>query len=359
MSELKTNTYTSPTTGKPWSYLTAGPVDGPLIFFLHGWPGIALTWKSQLQAFSSLGFSVVAPDMPGYGGTWTSKDSSEFALEELVPQFIELLHHAVGRKDAIWVGHDWGVGPLYGLAAHHPELCKAIVGISVPYRTLEVGLSTALKTIDRDLYPESEYPWGQWDYQVFYEQDSAAIDRQFESNLEKNIKLLYSRGNPDSVHAPARTSRVTKDKGWFGGPDAAPNLPDLPLQRTVLDQGLLDDLVTSAKKNGWHGASAWYLNHAANEKYANALDKSVNNNGVLSMPVLFIHTEYDAVCQTVHNPKLMAEMRGKCEKLSEFVIKAGHWGMLECPEEVNAGIAEWVLKNVRESWPGPAIKSRI
>ncbi|KIW51293.1 hypothetical protein PV05_10030 [Exophiala xenobiotica] len=353
MSALKSNTYTSPTTGRPWSYLTAGPVDGPLIFFNHGWPGIALTWKPQLQAFSSLGFYVVAPDMPGYGGTWTSKDSSEFALEKLVPQFIELLHH-VGRTDAIWVGHDWGCGPLYGLAAHHPEVCKAIVGISVPYRTLEVGLPTALKLIDRDLYPESEYPWGQWDYQVFYEQDPEAVDRQFESDLEKNIKLVYSRGNPDSVRAPARTSRVTKDKGWFGGPDAP--TPDLPLPRTVLDQDLLNELVISAKKNGWHGASAWYLNHAANEKYA--LDKTVNN-AVLRVPVLFIHTEYDAVCQTAHNPKLMAEMREKCEKLSEFVVKAGHWGALECPEEVNAGIAEWVLRDVRDSWPGPAIKSRI
>ncbi|GES59268.1 cytochrome P450 [Aspergillus terreus] len=34
-------------------YLAAGPVNGPLIFFIHGWPGTAVTWKSQLDAFAA------------------------------------------------------------------------------------------------------------------------------------------------------------------------------------------------------------------------------------------------------------------------------------------------------------------
>lgn len=30
-------------------YLAAGPVNDPLIFFIHGWPGTAITWKPQLD----------------------------------------------------------------------------------------------------------------------------------------------------------------------------------------------------------------------------------------------------------------------------------------------------------------------
>jgi soluble epoxide hydrolase/lipid-phosphate phosphatase len=46
-------------------FLAAGPEDGPLVIFCHGWPAIAKTWKTQLEAFALLGFRAVAPDMPG------------------------------------------------------------------------------------------------------------------------------------------------------------------------------------------------------------------------------------------------------------------------------------------------------
>ncbi len=291
--------------------------------------------------------------MPGYGGTWTSTDPADFALEKTVPDLLELLSH-LGRKQAVWIGHDWGVGPLYALASHHPEVCRAIVGISVPYWTIELGLPALMESIDRDLYPEDKFPNGQWDYQVFYEQEPKAGDKQFMANLEIYLKLMFSRGTSEAGKSVARTSEVTKNKGWFGGPGAP--VPDLPLEKTTLNQELFDALIASAKKNGWHGATAWYLNHAANRRYT--LEQSVND-GKLEMPVLFVHTEYDAVCQTVYNPKLMKEMRQRCENLTEFVIKAGHWGNLECPEEVNSGIVEWVGKDVAEWWPGPELKSRL
>lgn len=353
MVDITSNTFESPSTGKQYLYLTAGPRDGPLMFLLHGWPGIGATWTPQLQAFSRLGFHTVAPDMPGYGGTWTSQDASEFALEKVVPQLLELLAH-LGRKQAIWIGHDWGCGPLWALASHHPQACRAVVGMSVPYRTLELGLPALLATVDRELYPEHEYPYGPWDYQVFYEQSPTTLDAQVEADPARCLKLVYARGRAESGRAVARTAAVSKARGWFGGPDAP--LPDLPLAATVLDAALLDQLVASVRRNGFHGATAWYLNHAANRRYT--LEQSVDA-GVLAMPVLFIHTEYDAVCQTVYNPRLLRDMRSLCSNLSEFVVKAGHWGALECPEDVNSGTVAWILSQVADWWPGPAVKSRI
>ncbi|KAK5063152.1 hypothetical protein LTR84_005228 [Exophiala bonariae] len=351
---LSSNVFTIPSNGREMFYLSAGPSDGPLMVLLHGWPGIALTWQRQIQAFSELGFFVVAPDMPGYGQTWTSNNSSDFALEKLVPQCLELLQH-LGRKEAIWFGHDWGCGPLWAIASHHPEVCTAIIGMSVPYRTLELGLNTLVSTVDRDLYPKDVYPAGQWDYQVFYEQDAETRsgDKQFETQPSTYIKLFFSKGNAQTGQEIARTSNVTKDHGWFGGPNAT--IPQLPLNYTVLDENLFQELTSALTKTGFFGASSWYLNHAANEKYTR--EKSVNG-GKLKMPVLFIHTEYDAVCQTVYNPKLTEEMRATTENLSEFTIQAGHWGLLERPEETNAGVAEWILREVPGAWPGPELKSQ-
>ncbi|KIV77195.1 hypothetical protein PV11_09014 [Exophiala sideris] len=344
------NTWHSPTTNKQFTFLSAGRFEDPLIFLLHGWPAIASTWKPQLSAWSSR-FHVVAPDLPGYGGTWTSKDPSDFALEKLVPQILEFFH-SFGHKRAIWVGHDWGCGPLWAIASHHPEVCQAVVGISVPYRTLELGLEHLISMVDRQVYPENEYPYGQWDYQVFYEREPQTVNRQFESeNLEKYIKLVYSRGSAAAAKAPARTARVSKDKGWFGGPAAAAQVPDLPLERTVLNEELLGEIVESARRNGWHGATSWYLNHKANAEYT---AKSVDG-GRLKVPVLFVHTEFDAVCQTVHNPRLMVEMRDKCERLCEVTVQAGHWGAMECPEEVNAAVVEWIAREVKDCWPGAVL----
>lgn len=88
-------------------YLAAGPVDGPLIIFVHGWPAIAYTWKAQLEAFASLGFRAVAPDMPGYGKSDARKDISEYSTERLVAGLLAVLGDT-GRNEAVWVGHDWG-----------------------------------------------------------------------------------------------------------------------------------------------------------------------------------------------------------------------------------------------------------
>ena len=46
-------------------YIAAGPHDGPLLIFVHGWPAIGALWKPQLVSFASLGFRCIAPDMPG------------------------------------------------------------------------------------------------------------------------------------------------------------------------------------------------------------------------------------------------------------------------------------------------------
>ncbi|KAL5331006.1 hypothetical protein ACEPPN_000533 [Leptodophora sp. 'Broadleaf-Isolate-01'] len=352
MAVLSPNTFTSKSTGKQHFYLMAGPSNGPLIIFLHGWPGIALTWKYQLHAFASLGFYVVAPDMAGYGQTWTSKDPGEFALEKLVPQYLELLEH-VGRKEAIWCGHDWGCGPLWAIASHHPEVCKAVIGMSVPYRTLELGLNYMIPYLDRELYPEDEFPYGQYDYQVFYQENPEAATRQFESDIPSYVRLIFSRGQEKGSRERSFTVNTRNNGGWFEGPNTV--VPEIPLEMTVIDEELRSELVASLTKNGFHGATNWYLNHSANEKYG--LEKGVNN-GVLKMPVLFIHTEYDTICQTVHNPRAGLQMREHCENLSEFVIKAAHWGMLECPDKTNAGIVQWILEKVRDSWPGPESRAR-
>lgn len=88
-------------------YLAAGPKEGPLIIFLHGWPELSISWRHQLPALASLGFRAIAPDMRGYGRSSIHPRSSDYAQELIVQDMLELLD-SLGRERAVWVGHDWG-----------------------------------------------------------------------------------------------------------------------------------------------------------------------------------------------------------------------------------------------------------
>jgi soluble epoxide hydrolase/lipid-phosphate phosphatase len=102
-------------------YLSAGPRNGPLLIFVHGWPAIAETWKPQLSAFAAFGFHVVAPDMRGYGRSTITQEACDYCLEQIVWDMLKLLTH-LHRKEAIWIGHDWGAAVVWALVAHHPEV---------------------------------------------------------------------------------------------------------------------------------------------------------------------------------------------------------------------------------------------
>jgi len=106
-------------------YLASGPKDGPLMIFVHGWPGIAETWHPQLTTFAALGFRVVAPDMRGYGRSTVSKDANDYRLELIVADMRALLGH-LQRDEAVWIGHDWGCGVVWALVAHHPEVSSVL-----------------------------------------------------------------------------------------------------------------------------------------------------------------------------------------------------------------------------------------
>lgn len=153
--------------GEKTHYYEGGAKNGVPLIFIHGWPDIAEVWKHQLSYFSALGaYRIIAPDMRGYGGSTAPKNKLAYSLEVLVSELIELASH-LGIKKAVWIGHDWGCGVVSALAAHHPEVFLGLVVMAVPYRTLELGLGFLTTLINRDIYPEDKYEWGQWSVSVY------------------------------------------------------------------------------------------------------------------------------------------------------------------------------------------------
>ncbi|KAJ9607704.1 hypothetical protein H2200_007782 [Cladophialophora chaetospira] len=338
--------------GKTWSYLAAGPENGPLMIFIHGWPGIAETWKPQITAFAALGFRCIAPDMPGYGqSTPKNKEKTDYSLQNIIDHLLMFLKHGLQRDEAIWVGHDWGAGVVWALVAHSPEMCLGVVNMSVPYRTLEMGLNELVKYANRDIYPEDEFPHAQWSYQAFYETSDENYEKAisfFDKNVERFLKAVYSKPHDvkESRDKPAFTANVVKDGGWFGG---AEEPPDVPLEATLLSEDLLASLVKAFKEGGFWAPTAYYLNHEANLKWCE--DWSINE-GLVNVPCLFVECLNDTVVAT-HNTKIMDPMKAYCRKLTTVSIDAGHWVALEKPEETNAAILRWIARELPEgrAWP--------
>lgn len=330
--------------GRKIAYLASGPRNGPLLIFIHGWPAIASTWKPQIELFASLGFYVVAPDMPGYGKSTANKITTDYALETIISGLLALLADT-NRKSAVWIGHDWGAGVLSALVATHPEVCHAAAWLAVPYGTLEYGLQHVLQYVNREMYPVDQYPFGQWDYQAYYEESFEKAGEWFDKRIPQLMKLFYAKSSPASLSKLGALSTVRKDGGWFGGADT---LPDIPLANTILSEGLYRELVTAMQTTSFYPADAYYMNHARNKEFVLAERK---NEGILTVPCLFIQARYDTTCDTVKS-RLLEPMTQMCKNFSFANIDAGHWVALEKPAETNAVLVRWLTQYVPDYWPG-------
>ncbi|MBK1660019.1 alpha/beta fold hydrolase [Paracraurococcus ruber] len=324
-------------------YLECGPPDGPLLVFLHGWPELSISWRHQLPCFAALGFRCVAPDMRGYGRSSVHPAPADHALEPITQDMLELLA-GLGRDRAVWVGHDWGSPVVWSLAAHHAARCVAVASLCVPYLPDGFALPHLIALVDRRTYPEADYPAGQWDYQLFYEENAERARAVFDADVDATIRALFRRGNPAARGKPGRTASIRRDGGWFGGADRA---PDVPLDTAVLSPADHSRYVAALRRTGFGGPDSWYLNHAANAAYA----ARAPEGGRLSMPVLFLHGAHDTTCETMDSA-LATPMRAACADLTEVVVQSGHWMAQEQPAAVNAALARWLAQRVPGAWPG-------
>jgi pimeloyl-ACP methyl ester carboxylesterase len=87
------------------------------------------------------------------------------------------------------------------------------------------------------------------------------------------------------------------------------------------------------------------LNHGRNLEFA----ARALHGGTLSMPVRFLHGEYDYTRETVTS-RLAEPMRRDCRKLSEVIVPSGHWMAQEKPIAVNATLAKWLATQLSDLW---------
>ena len=327
---------------KKINYLAAGPVNGPLILFIHGWPGTAITWKAQIDAFAALGFRAIAPDMPGYGKSTARRVVEDYCQEALVEGMMALLADT-GRNAAIWVGHDWGAGVTSSVAMQHPEAVKALINLCVPYRTIELGWEGFLPLVNREIYPANEYEFGQWDYMKNWEENFEKTIEWFDQDPAGLCKAFLQM----TTQPPNRLTILgtVRKNGWFGG---IPKPPSVDLTGPpILPAETFDSFAEDMQRTGFWPGSAYYLSHTRNAEY----NGKAPSGGRLKQPVLFIHALWDTVCDT-KTSRFAESMREFCSNLTEVTVEAGHWVQFEKPGEVNAALLRFLVEELPSDWPG-------
>jgi pimeloyl-ACP methyl ester carboxylesterase len=121
------------TNGIQLHVVEAGPLDGPLVILLHGFPEFWYAWDRQIDSLAAAGYHVVVPDQRGYNTSSRPRGVAEYHSNHLAADVVGLIDASSSPRATI-VGHDWGGAVAWWTAARYPGRVQriAILGAAHP-----------------------------------------------------------------------------------------------------------------------------------------------------------------------------------------------------------------------------------
>lgn len=110
--------------GRPAAYCVAG--EGMPVVMLHGWGLGHHTYRDVIERIAADGVQVIAPALPGFGGTADLPDES-FSLGGYAQWLADLLEGLEVDESAVVVGHSFGGGVSIRFAHDHPDRVRSLV----------------------------------------------------------------------------------------------------------------------------------------------------------------------------------------------------------------------------------------
>jgi pimeloyl-ACP methyl ester carboxylesterase len=291
-------------------YLTAG--SGPAVLLCHGFPELSWSWRHQIPALAAAGFRAIAPDLRGYGGTVGPADPGAYTNLHVIGDLIALLD-ALGERQAVIVGHDWGSPVAWSAATLRPDRFRAVASLSImqgPRMALPPTAFARAQGLDR-LY---------WLY--FQPPGQAEADMERDPH-ETFLRLMYGV----SAEAAARGEAWDLNVGP-GGLLAALKRP--AARPAFLTEEELRRYADAYARTGFTQSLNWYRN----------MDRSWELSAAwadlkVPVPALFLGGNDDPTL--VHIQAGLEAMRAHVPQLrgARFFDGAGHWLQQEAPDLVN------------------------
>ena len=117
---------------------------GPAVLLLHGHPRTHATWHRVAPLPAAAGYSVVCPDLRGYGGSgkpFTDSEHRPYAKRAMAGDCLALMR-SLGHERFAVVGHDRGAYVATRLALDHPAAVRSLTALDA------VPLGEALRRCD-------------------------------------------------------------------------------------------------------------------------------------------------------------------------------------------------------------------
>jgi pimeloyl-ACP methyl ester carboxylesterase len=288
--------------------------DGPLVVLLHGFPEGWYSWRHQLAALAAAGYHAVAPDQRGYGQTDRPTEIETYSMFHLVGDVVGLIA-ALGEKNAVVVGHDWGASVAWNTALFRPDLVRGIAALSVPLRP-------RMARPPLDFYREALGP----NFYQLYFQEPGVAERELEKDVRHTMTAIFCGESGDVGRVP---DLMVTDDGFLGGLEL---LNPLPRWLTERD---LDHWTAEFGRTGFAGALNWYRNINRNwELLAPWTDALVTS------PALYVVGDCDDVYQVPGITQFVEGLKRLVPNLTRMVVleRCGHWTQQERPAEVNAAL---------------------
>ena len=125
---------TSVVNGVRLHYWIGGTPNGPPVLLWHGFLATSYSWHKVMPLLAEAGFSILVPDMRGYGDSDKPAGTEGYDARALSEEFRELVRQiefGAGRP-LIVAAHDMGAPPALLWAAEHPEEVAGLLYIEAP-----------------------------------------------------------------------------------------------------------------------------------------------------------------------------------------------------------------------------------
>ena len=131
-------------------YLDEGPVDGKIIYLLHGEPAWSYLFRKMIPTLTAAGYRVIAPDMVGFGKSDKYISIDDYSHQMHVDKMVQLVRE-LDLKDVTAHLHDWGGLVGFRVIAEEPERFSGIIASNT-------SLIAPGRGFFRDLLSHISYP---------------------------------------------------------------------------------------------------------------------------------------------------------------------------------------------------------
>ncbi|XP_002516953.3 epoxide hydrolase A [Ricinus communis] len=299
-----------------------GPVNGPVILFIHGFPELWYSWRHQIVALASLGYRAVAPDLRGFGDTDAPPEQRSYTVMHSVGDLIGVLDVVAPLQEKVFVvGHDWGAYMAWFLCLFRPDRVKALVNLSVSFspRNPHKKIVEMLRAVYGD------------DYYMCRFQEVGDIEAEFaELGTERVIKEFLTYRYPGPLFLP-------KGKAFNRSPENPLVLP------SWLSEEDAQYYVGKFEEKGFTGGLNLYRNLDLNWELT-----APWTGAKVKVPVKFIVGDQDLTYNSLGNKAYIEKGGFKRDVpfLEEVVIMEGvaHFINQEKAEEINKHIYDFFQK---------------